>query len=197
MKNIVAFAFGLALSCSAFADYPVVRFETNFGNFDVELYVEQAPITVENFLSYVDAGFYNGTIIHRVVKDFVIQGGGLTEDMNNKKTNAPIVNEAGNGLSNLRGTIAMARTSVVDSATSQFFVNTVDNVRLDHRDETPAGFGYAVFGRVIAGMKVIDAIAAVKTHTVDGYNNVPVTQVLVMSVARVQSSAQSVNLIAK
>ena len=148
----------------------MVVFSTNYGDFTVELYPDKAPVTVENFLAYVDAGFYDGTIFHRVIPDFVIQGGGFTEDMQQKPTRPPIKNEADNGLKNERGTLSMARTMDVHSATSQFFINLQDNSFLDHgvRD-----FGYAVFGRVVEGMEVIDKIAAVPTGIRAGHRDVP------------------------
>jgi peptidyl-prolyl cis-trans isomerase B (cyclophilin B) len=142
---------------------PRVRIETNRGTIVVELEPDKAPKTVANFLAYVRAGFYDGTIFHRVIPGFMAQGGGFTADFERKPTRPPIENEAGNGLSNRRGTVAMARTADVDSATSQFFINLVDNTYLDHRDSTPRGFGYCVFGRVVEGMDVVDAIAAIPT----------------------------------
>ena len=128
---------------------------------------------MKNFLQYVDDGFYNGTIFHRVIKGFMVQGGGFTTEMKQKQTRPPVKNEAGNGLKNDRGTLAMARTMVVDSATSQFFINHADNAHLNHRDETPRGFGYAVFGRVVEGLEVLDKIGAVKTGQVKGFRDVP------------------------
>jgi peptidyl-prolyl cis-trans isomerase A (cyclophilin A) len=171
----------LLFSGAAFAS-PVVVVETNKGNIEIELNEEKAPVTVGNFLSYVDSGFYNETLIHRVVKGFVIQGGGLTKEMIEKPTNPPIINEAKNGLSNLRGTIGMARTSVVDSATSEFFINTKDNTRLDYRDDQH--YGYAVFGKVISGMDVVDVIENMAVHTVGEYDDVPVEQVVTLSIKR-------------
>ena len=153
---------------------PMVLISTSQGDIKLELHEEEAPITVANFLSYVGEGFYDGTIFHRVINNFMIQGGGMTADMNQKATKAPIKNEADNGLKNGRGTIAMARTAVVDSATSQFFINHRDNSFLDHgaRD-----FGYAVFGKVVEGMDVVDKIAAVKTKPGD----VPVETITILS----------------
>ena len=156
----------LALACAGAAlaaDNPRVRLETTLGVIELELDAERAPLSSENFLGYVRDGFYDGTIFHRVIPTFMIQGGGLTPDMQQKPTRAPIRNEAGNGLRNDRGTVAMARTSVVDSATAQFFINVVDNGFLNHRAPTPREFGYAVFGRVTAGMEVVDAIRDVPT----------------------------------
>lgn len=156
---------------------PVVVMETSSGNIEIELDEAKAPISVKNFLSYVNAGHYNGTIFHRVIKDFMIQGGGFSAGMSEKPSQAPIKNEAGNGLKNLRGTLAMARTGIVDSATAQFFINVVDNGFLDHRDETPRGFGYAVFGKVISGMDAVDKIRAVKTGMKNGMGDVPLETV--------------------
>jgi cyclophilin family peptidyl-prolyl cis-trans isomerase len=161
---------------------PVVVVATTLGDFTVELYRDRAPVSVENFLQYVTDGFYSGTIFHRVVPNFVIQGGGLTSRMQEKPTRPPIQNEATNGLRNLRGTLSMARTRALRSATSQFYVNLSDNVALDHRGFTPDDFGYAVFGRVIAGMDVVDAIAAVKTAAAGPHENVPVEPVVIKSV---------------
>src|SRR5215470_16592576 len=140
----------------------MVTFETSHGNFTIELFEDAAPVTVENFLRYVDDGYFDGTVFHRIVPGFVIQGGGLTAEFANKKTRAPISNEARNGLKNLRGTLSMARTSEIGSATSQFFVNLSDNAFLDHG---PRDYGYAVFGRVTEGLEVIDKIARVSTGT--------------------------------
>ena len=158
-----------------------VVFSTNKGDITIELYADKAPITVKNFLSYVDEGFFTDTIFHRVIPNFMIQGGGFTKDMKQKPTKAPIKNEADNGLRNSRGTLAMARTSVVDSATGQFFINLTDNSFLDNgvRD-----FGYAVFGKVVSGMDVVDKIAAVKTTTAAGNQNVPVEPIIVISAKR-------------
>ncbi len=161
--------------------HPVVLMKTSMGDIKLELNAQKAPKTVANFLSYVEDGFYDGTIFHRVISNFMIQGGGFTPDMKQKETKPSIPNEAGNGLKNLRGTIAMARTSDVNSATSQFFINVADNPNLDHKDETPKGFGYAVFGRVIEGMDVVDKIKEVKTTTKGYYGDVPVEPVIIQS----------------
>jgi peptidyl-prolyl cis-trans isomerase B (cyclophilin B) len=142
---------------------PVALISTSMGEITVELFKEQAPVSVENFLQYVTEGFYPGTIFHRVVKGFVIQGGGYTVGMKEKPTRPPIQNEATNGLKNVRGTLAMARTQTLRSATSQFYINVADNTALDHRGYTPSDFGYAVFGRVLSGMDVVDKIADVAT----------------------------------
>ncbi len=156
-----------------------VRFTTSMGSFDVELYREQAPVTVDNFLAYVDDHFYDNLLIHRVIADFMIQGGGFTTAYLEPPTRGPIVNEANNGLSNLRGTIAMARTSDPHSATSQFFINLKDNIFLDFKSEIPQGWGYAVFGRVVAGMDVVDAIGIVQTGVQNDMNDVPITPVVI------------------
>ena len=156
--------------------------ETTLGTISLELDDNKAPDTVENFAKYAKDGHYDGTIFHRVIDGFMIQGGGFTKDMNQKATREPIRNEAMNGLKNRRGTIAMARTMVVDSATSQFFINLVDNDFLDFRSPTPQGFGYAVFGAVTAGMDVVDAIAKVKTGSIGPHQNVPETPVVIKKV---------------
>ena len=163
-----------------------VVLETSKGNIVLELYPEKAPETVKNFLSYVDAQFYDGTIFHRVIPNFMIQGGGFTSDMKNKPANAPIKNEADNGLKNERGTIAMARTADPHSATSQFFINSVDNEYLNHQNKTPQGAGYAVFGRVVEGMQAVDTISMVKTGAREGYRDVPVEPVVVIRARRLQ-----------
>jgi len=159
----------------------VVVFETSKGPFSIELLSDDAPKTVENFLQYVDDGFFDGTVFHRVIPGFVIQGGGFTSEMTQKDTRPPIANEADNGQKNLRGTLSMARTSDINSATSQFFVNLADNAFLDHGTRD---FGYAVFGRVVDGMEVIDAIAAVPTGSSGGHQDVPVEPVVVHSARR-------------
>lgn len=152
---------------------PTVLLKTSLGNITVELYPQKAPLTVKNFLHYVDEGHYNQTIFHRVIDGFMLQGGGFTADLRQKKTAAPIKNEAANGLKNDRGTIAMARTQEVDSATSQFFINVADNAFLDYRSNNPQEFGYCVFGKVVDGMDVVDKIRAVKTTTKGPYRDVP------------------------
>ncbi len=165
---------------------PVVTIKTNKGSVDVELYPDKAPQSVKNFLDYVDAGHYDGTIFHRVIKDFMIQGGGFTPDGQQKPTKPPVKNEANNGLKNTRGTLAMARTAVVDSATSQFFINHADNAFLDFKNETPQGFGYCVFGKVIAGMDVVDAIATAEKgpKTPGVFQDRPKDDVIIESIKR-------------
>ncbi len=158
---------------------PRVRLVTNYGNIVLELYPQKAPETVKNFLQYVREGFYNGTIFHRVIKGFMIQGGGYTKDLQRKSTHAPIKNEADNGLANLRGTVAMARTMDPNSATSQFFINTVNNNFLDFRSKTARGWGYCVFGKVVSGMDVVDAISKVPTTTSRVGQNSPVSPVII------------------
>ena len=162
----------------------MLEFKTSKGTFTVQLFDKQAPITVENFLRYADEGFFEGTVFHRVIPGFMIQGGGLTADMNNKKGHEPIKNEATNGLKNKRGTLSMARTNDINSATSQFFVNVADN---DFLDNKPGSYGYAVFGRIDSGMDVIDAIAAVKTGNRGGHQDVPVEPIVIESVMRIEA----------
>ena len=157
--------------------------ETSMGTITLELDDAKAPETVANFVKYAKDGHYDGTIFHRVIDGFMIQGGGFTKDMNQKETRKPIRNEAMNGLKNVRGTIAMARTMVVDSATSQFFINLVDNNFLDFQSPTPQGFGYAVFGKVTDGMSVVDAIAKVKTGFAGPHQNVPDVAIVIKKVA--------------
>lgn len=177
-----AFLFSLLISFSAFAAKPVVIMETNMGTLEIELDDEKAPVSTKNFLSYVDDKFYDGTIFHRVINGFMIQGGGFTEGMKEKKTKAPIVNEAKNGLRNDEGTIAMARTSDPNSATSQFFINVNNNDSLNYPQ--PDGHGYAVFGKVIKGMHVVNRIKMVKTGNLAGHQNVPMDTVEIKSVKR-------------
>jgi cyclophilin family peptidyl-prolyl cis-trans isomerase len=157
---------------------------TSLGVVDIELDSIKAPKTVANFLGYVDKGFYNGTIFHRVIPGFMIQGGGMTAGMKEKPTGAKIQNEADNGLKNLAGTLAMARTNDPHSASAQFFINTVDNAFLDHRGKNPQGWGYAVFGRVTKGMDVVKKIEAVQTGSAGMHQNVPVKDVVIRKVER-------------
>lgn len=191
MRNILFFisffAFFMAVIDDAVAGQnPVVLMETNMGNIKIELFPDKAPITVKNFLEYVNSGFYNGTIFHRVINNFMIQGGGFTEQLQPKQTKSPIKNEANNGLKNKRGSIAMARTMIIDSATAQFFINQKDNLFLDHRDNSMQGFGYAVFGQVVEGMDVVDKIVNVKTGMSKGFQDVPVSPVVIKSVRLVK-----------
>jgi len=165
---------------------PVVKLETSLGDITLELYPDQAPKTVANFLQYVKEGFYNGTIFHRVINGFMVQGGGFDAAMNQKPTRAPIPNEADNGLKNDAYTIAMARTMVPDSATSQFFINVADNRPLNHTAKTPQGWGYTVFGKVVKGQDVVDKIKAVPTTNQGMHQNVPVQPVTIIKAVVVQ-----------
>ena len=162
---------------------PIVIMETDAGAIELELFQDKAPISVANFLSYVDKGHYNGTIFHRVINGFMIQGGGLDKEMNEKKVGTPIKNEATNGLQNEAGTLAMARMSAPDSATAQFFINVENNSFLDHR-ANGQGFGYAVFGKVKSGMSVVSKIKMAKTGNVKGYSDVPVEPIMIKSMKR-------------
>jgi cyclophilin family peptidyl-prolyl cis-trans isomerase len=166
---------------------PQVLLKTNKGDIAIELFQDKAPISVKNFLSYADEKFFDGTIFHRVIKGFMVQGGGMTVDMHEKSAKPPIKNEAANGLKNKRGTLAMARTPEIDSATCQFFINLVDNAFLDHKSNNPEEFGYAVFGKVVAGMDVVDVIAGVATGSRGGQQDVPREPVTILSVTRLES----------
>jgi peptidyl-prolyl cis-trans isomerase B (cyclophilin B) len=165
---------------------PLVELDTSKGKIVLALYPQKAPETVKNFLGYVDAKFYDGTIFHRVIPKFMIQGGGFTADMRRKPTRQPIINEADNGLKNDRGTIAMARTSDPHSATAQFFINSVNNDFLNYRSKTSQGWGYAVFGRVIQGMKVLDAISKVRTGARGPYRDVPLETIVILKARRLK-----------
>ncbi|WP_078120658.1 peptidylprolyl isomerase [Thiosocius teredinicola] len=178
-------AFVLLFSACASAQPQSVLMKTNKGDIVIELDAEKAPKTVANFLEYVNAGFYNGVIFHRVIEDFMIQGGGFTPDMQQKTPREPVENEAKNGLKNERGTIAMARTSDPHSATAQFFINHKDNPNLDYPSFD--GWGYAVFGRVTEGMDVVDTIAETRTGVVGGYRDVPRETILIESVSLIQA----------
>lgn len=161
---------------------PVVVLETSLGDITIELRQDRAPVSVQNFLAYAKSGHYDGTIFHRVLRGFMIQGGGYTPDLQSKPTRAPIRNEATNGLRNTRGTVAMARSAAVRSATAEFFINVEDNSQLNHRGITPDQYGYAVFGRVIAGMEVVDRIAAVAVRRHDEHEALPVDAVVIKRV---------------
>ncbi len=176
----MALTLGQITSAEA-ADNPRVTVETSMGTMVLELYPEKAPVTVKNFLAYVDAGFYDGIIFHRVIPGFVIQGGGFDVKMEKKSNNPPIKNEADNGLRNLRATLSMARTQDINSATSQFFINLKNNSNLDHSGNN---FGYAVFAKVVKGVSTIDKIAAVKTTTKGHYRDVPAEPVIIISAKR-------------
>ena len=168
---------------TAYAENPRVLMKTSLGDIELELFADKAPISVENFLRYADEGYYNGTLFHRVINSFMIQGGGFNPDMSRKRGHSPIRNEAQNGLKNVRGSIAMARTSDPHSATSQFFINHVDNDKLDYPSFD--SWGYAVFGKVTKGMDTVDKIADVYTITRNGMRNVPEEPVVIESVTRI------------
>ncbi len=190
MKKILLLAL-FALSFSAHAASPAkanpqVRITTNLGVIEAELYADKAPGTVSNFLNYVQTGFYSGTIFHRVIPGFMIQGGGFAPGLKQKTAGASIKNEADNGLKNLAGTLAMARTMDPHSASAQFFINTVDNAFLDHRDKSTRGWGYAVFGKVTKGMDVVKKIESSQTKTVGPFENVPVYDVVIQKVEQIK-----------
>jgi cyclophilin family peptidyl-prolyl cis-trans isomerase len=194
MKKLITactLALLLAANSNVFASNPKVRMETTKGVVVIELYPDKAPKTVENFLHYVNAGKYDGTIFHRVIKRFMNQGGGFTPDFKKVETFAPIKNEADNGLKNKRGTIAMARTGDPNSATNQFFVNTVDNTFLDHTGKTPRGWGYCVFGTVVDGMNVMDRIAKVPTGASGPFQqDVPLEDIVIQKVSVIEDAAK-------
>jgi len=179
MSKLVGIIFALFFSFSALAAGPQVELKTNLGFIKIELDPEKAPLTVKNFLQYVKDGHYNGTLFHRVIPGFMIQGGGFTPDFTQKPTRSPVRNEATNGLRNTVGTIAMARTSDPHSATAQFFINVADNTSLDFRFPTQAGYGYCVFGKVIAGMDVVEKIVRVATGDHPPHQNVPLKPVVI------------------
>jgi peptidyl-prolyl cis-trans isomerase B (cyclophilin B) len=186
MKRLLIMAIVLLIVAfsAAAGDNPKVALETSKGKIVLELYAGKAPLTVKNFLAYVDAGYFNNTIFHRVIPNFMIQGGGFTADMQKKKTRAPILNEADNGLSNKRGSIAMARTPDPHSSSAQFFINTKDNDFLNFKGKTSQGWGYAVFGHVVEGMEVVDGISNVKTVTRGRFRDVPADPVIITRAAR-------------
>ena len=188
IKNILKIGIMMAIIAQvSFANphHTIVKFEISqnnavpYGDIIIELYDDKAPITVDNFLTYVENGYYNGTIFHRVIKDFIIQGGGFVPGLDQKKANPPIKNEANNGLLNERGTVAMARTLAIDSATAQFFFNLVDNTFLNHSGNTTRTYGYAVFGKIISGMSLIDEIAQEKTTRFGRYRDVPINNYII------------------
>jgi peptidyl-prolyl cis-trans isomerase B (cyclophilin B) len=190
MRRLLATAAALLILLgtvpAAFADNPKVKIQTNKGDVVVELFSDKAPLSVDNFLTYVDEGFYNGTIFHRVIEGFMIQGGGFGRDMKKKSTHAPVKNEADNGLKNERGTLAMARTRIPDSATAQFFINHKDNDSLNHRSKNQSGWGYAVFGKVTEGMDVVDAIATTPTGPGGPFpTDVPETTIEIEKITRI------------
>lgn len=195
MKTLTAILLLLpllaAFTASAQNANPSVVVKTSMGSFTIELFADKAPETVKNILRYVDEGFYAGTLFHRVIDGFMIQGGGLDKEMKRKETRAGIVNEAGNKLKNTVGTVAMARTGDPNSATSQFFVNVNDNAALDYRDSSREGIGYCVFGKVVQGMDVVEKIKAVPTGVKNGMRDVPVTPVVIESITRVKAAPAS------
>ncbi len=188
VTTIVVFVL-FSLAClqlnSAYAN-PKVLMETSKGDITIELYVKEAPKTVKNFLSYASEGFYNNLIFHRVIKNFMIQGGGMDSEMRQKDPKPPIKNEARRGLGNNRGTLAMARTNVINSATAQFFINVKDNDFLNHTDNTARGFGYAVFGEVIKGLDVVDSIGKAKTGVFNGFQDVPKEPIFIKNVSIIE-----------
>lgn len=186
---LVAACNSEATDAPAAGSTPRVLMQTSMGEIVIELYPDKAPKSVANFLQYVDDGFYNGTIFHRVIDGFMIQGGGFTPEMQQKQTRAPIMNEADNGLRNTVGTLAMARTMDPHSATSQFYINVAMNSSLDFREKTPRGWGYAVFGRVVKGMEVVKAIKSVATTSRGMYQDVPATAVMIQKVSRLGEAA--------
>jgi cyclophilin family peptidyl-prolyl cis-trans isomerase len=184
MKKKFSFIISLLVTANTLAANPTVIIKTNMGEMTAELYEDKAPITVKNFLEYVKKGQYKDTIFHRVIKNFMIQGGGFDKDLKEKSVGSPIKNEAANGLKNETGTLAMARTSKIDSATAQFFINVADNTFLDHRDNSDSGFGYAVFGKVTSGMPVVNKIKAVKIGTRGPLEDVPLEPVVILDISK-------------
>ncbi len=176
---LVGLGIGMGTSPAIADTPPRVELKTSMGNIVIALYADKSPKTVANFLRYVDDGFYAGTVFHRVIDDFMIQGGGFTIDFMQKPTRAAIENEAGNGVKNTRGTLAMARTGDPHSATAQFFINVADNISLDHTAPTQSGFGYCVFGEVVEGIDVVDQMRKVSTASRGPHQNVPVTAIVI------------------
>lgn len=183
MKMLLVSLFTL-MSVSANAANPKIIIKTNKGDIEAELFLDKAPISVKNFLNYIEKGHYKETIFHRVINNFMIQGGGFDKNLKEKSVGAPIKNEATNGLKNEAGTLAMARTPAVDSATAQFFINVADNAFLDHRDTSDQGFGYAVFGKITSGMPIVNKIKMVKTGTRGQYEDVPVEPVVILDITK-------------
>lgn len=182
MKGI--FLALVLFATNAFAANPIIVIKTSKGEIEAELFADKAPASVKNFLAYVENGHYKGTVFHRVIDGFMIQGGGFDKEMNQKKTLAPIKNEADNGLKNEVGTLAMARTGVVDSATSQFFINVNDNHFLNHQNKTAQGYGYAVFGKVVKGMPTVNQIKTVRTGNKAGHQDVPMEEVVILDITK-------------
>lgn len=196
MKSIITLLTALVLlnSPSFAADNPKVLMDTSMGKIIIELYPDKAPVSVENFIGYVNSGSYDGTIFHRVIKGFMNQAGGFTPDFTKKETLAPIKNEADNGLKNDIGTIAMARTNAPHSATNQFFINTADNINLNYRNKTLRGWGYTVFGKITDGMGVMKKIEQVQTHTNSkGRQNVPVEPIVIKKMTVIKENAKKEN----
>ncbi len=191
MRKFLALALIMTALAASAAEYVMIK--TSMGDIEVELFNDKAPATVKNFLSYADKGFYNGTIFHRVIKDFMIQGGGFDEKFNQKDTDKPIQNEADNKVSNAKGTLAMARTGDPHSATAQFFINTKDNDFLNHTAKNAQGWGYCVFGKVIKGMDVVEKIQNVKTGSRYPHQDVPVKNVVIKEIVRCAAPQQTVN----
>jgi len=189
MKNLLTVLLSITVACCAgmaAATQPKVRVTTNLGAIDLELYADKAPKTVKNFLAYVDTGTYNGTIFHRVIKGFMIQGGGFDRNLILRPTRSPIRNEADSGLTNAVGTIAMARTNLPDSASNQFFINTANNGFLDFQSKTPQGWGYTVFGKVTRGMDIVRKIEATPTRAVGRFQALPVNTITIKSISRLK-----------
>lgn len=184
MKKAAMVILSLLISVNVFAANPKIVIKTSMGEIEAELFQDKAPLSVKNFLDYIGKGQYKGLVFHRVINGFMIQGGGFDKEMKEKSGGAPIKNEADNGLKNEVGTLAMARTNEVDSATSQFFINVADNGFLDHRDNSPSGFGYAVFGKVTSGMPIVNKIKAVKTGTRGLLEDVPLQPVVILDIIK-------------
>ena len=189
LKKLILASIACVVSFAAAAANPQIEIRTNMGAVTVELYPENAPVTVENFLQYVKTGHYDGTVFHRVIPGFMIQGGGFTPDMREKATRAPIKNEAGNGLRHAAGMLAMARTPDPHSASAQFFINLDENPALDFRAPTREGYGYCVFGKVVSGMDVVNRIAKVTTGAKPGHNDVPLKPVVIERIRRIDAAA--------
>ncbi|WP_444884163.1 peptidylprolyl isomerase [Microbulbifer sp. PSTR4-B] len=189
MRKLFAMLLCATLALPALAKNPRVELKTDLGIIQIELFAKEAPVTVQNFLTYTDNGFYNGIIFHRIVPGFVVQGGGFTFDFQRKETQDPIVNESANGLQNLRGTLSMARTNDPDSATSQFFINLVDNTRLDAQEDKP---GYAVFGRVIAGMDIVEKMVEQPRGLYRQHPSAPNTPIRILEAKRIDTGDNAV-----
>lgn len=196
-KGLVALGLCCVLVLPILGKNPIVQMQTNKGDIFIELFETEAPITVANFLEYVEDGFYKDTIFHRVIKNFVIQGGGFEKNMKMKNTRQPIKNEANNMKKNLRGTIAMARTPDINSATAQFFINIIDNDNLNFRNASQNGFGYCVFGKVIKGMQIVDLIGSVGTTVYAPYRDVPVKDIIIEKVTVLRSNKEMQKIVDK